>query len=224
MMYRYELKYAISDASAHIIAMRLSKLCRKDGHADKNGRYRVTSLYFDDYCNSAVEDNLSGQLVRKKFRIRMYNGNKGFIRLERKVKHAGGCRKDSAMITQEDYARIISGDIAYLQDADNPVLRDFATAAKLRLLKPRVVVDYMREAYVYEPGNVRVTLDRKVRASVGRPDLLDSGATYAPAAEGVILEVKYTGFLPGTIAALVQQDSSLRQAASKYTMCRMSAW
>lgn len=223
-MYRHELKYVVSGAAAQIISLRLKKLCRHDGHADKNGRYRVTSLYFDDYCNSAVADNLSGQLARKKFRIRMYNGNGGFIRLERKIKRADGCRKDSAMLTVQDYARIVSGYIAFLQNSKSAVLRDFATTAKLRLLKPKVVVDYVREAYVYEPGNVRVTFDRGVKASVGRPDLLNQKATYAPAADGVILEIKYTGFLPGAIAALVQQDCGLRQAASKYTMCRLSAW
>jgi hypothetical protein len=223
-MYRHELKYIVSDAAARVISQRLLRLCSYDGHADARGRYRVTSLYFDDFCNSAVEDNLSGQLARKKFRIRMYNGDNGFIRLERKIKRAGGCRKDSALLTPQDCERIRSGDVAYLEASENPVLRDFAMTAKLRLLKPKVVVDYTREAYVYEPGSVRVTFDRGVRASVGQPDLLDPHTIYAPAGEGVILEVKYTGFLPGPIAGLVQQDCGLRQAASKYTMCRMSAW
>ncbi len=223
-MYRHELKYTVSDAAARIIAMRLEKLCRFDSHADEGGRYRVTSLYFDDYCNSAVQDNLSGQLSRKKFRIRMYNGDGGFIRLERKVKHAGGCRKDSVLLTREECARIQAGETAFLQTSGSPVARDFATTAKLRLLKPRVVVDYSREAYVYEPGSVRITFDRDVRASVGGADLLDAEAVFAPASEGVILEVKYTGFLPGPIAALLQQGCTLRQSASKYTMCRMCAW
>jgi len=223
-MYRHELKYIVSDAAAQVISQRLSKLCSYDGHADERGRYRVTSLYFDDFCNSAVEDNLSGQLARKKFRIRMYNGDNGFIRLERKIKRAGGCRKDSALLSPQDYERIRRGDNAYFEASENPVLRDFAITAKLRLLKPRVVVDYTREAYVYEPGCVRVTFDRGVKASVGNPDLLDPNALFAPAGDGVILEVKYTGFLPGPIAGLVQQDCGLRQAASKYTMCRMSAW
>lgn len=223
-MYRHELKYKVNDAAAQIISMRLSKLCQFDGHADEIGRYRVTSLYFDDFCNSAVADNLSGQLARKKFRIRIYNGDGGFIRLERKTKRGGACRKDSALLTVQDYMRIRSGDIAYLQASELAVLRDFAATAKLRLLKPKVVVDYTREAYVYEPGNVRVTFDRSVKASVGRPDLFDPNAIYAPATDGVILEVKYTGFLPEPIAHLVQQGCGLRQAASKYTMCRMSAW
>lgn len=104
------------------------------------------------------------------------------------------------------------------------MLRNFVTTAKLRLLKPKVVVDYTREAHVYEPGSVRITFDRSVKASVGRPDLFDRQAVYMPAADGVILDVKYTGFLPGHIAGLVQQDCGLRQAASKYTMYRMSAW
>jgi len=220
-MYRHELKYAISAAAARVLTARLSKICRFDSHAGPDGKYRVTSLYFDDFCNSAVADNLSGQFARKKFRIRIYNGSDALIRLERKTKRGGGCAKDSAPLTRDEYARIVAGDTAFLQRSASPVLRDFATTARVRLLRPRVVVDYEREAYVYEPGRVRITLDRQVRASVGRAALFDPFALLTPANGGVtILEVKYSGFLPRHIAAIIQSDG-LRQAASKYTLCRM---
>ena len=66
---------------------------------------------------------------------------------------------------------------------DNPVLRDFAMNAQLRLLKPRVVVDYNREAYVFEPGSVRITFDRGGKASVGKPDLLNRIRSMRPRAK-----------------------------------------
>jgi hypothetical protein len=81
------------------------------------------------------------------------------------------------------------------------------------------------EAYVYRPGDVRVTRDRNIRSSVGRAELFGENTLLAPVMDprGVILEVKYTGFLPGHIMNLVQQSESVRQAASKYSVCRMSA-
>ncbi|MDD4881730.1 MAG: hypothetical protein PHX10_09160 [Gallionellaceae bacterium] len=53
----------------------------------------------------------------------------------------------------------------------------------------------------------------------------DRHAIFAPAMStyDIILEIKYTGFLPKHIADMVQQGSSLRQSASKYTMCRLAA-
>jgi hypothetical protein len=226
-MYRHELKYIINDGMAQMLASRLKTLCRPDRHADESGRYRVTSLYFDDFCNTAVTDNLIGQSRRKKFRIRIYNGSDTFIRLERKQKNGWGCLKESAMLTRIDCDRLCAGGafggVAPL-DCGSAVLRDFALAERTRLLRPRVIVDYVREAYLYEPGSVRVTLDRGVRAAVGTTDLFVPDAVYAPAfaPADVILEIKYTGFLPGPIAALTQ-CAARRQSASKYSQCRLAA-
>jgi hypothetical protein len=227
-MYRHELKYIINDGMAQILAARLKTLCRPDRHADESGRYRVSSLYFDDFCNTAVTDNLIGHARRKKFRIRIYNGSDAFIRLERKQKNGWGCQKESALLSRRDCERLMDGQTLSADGASlhggNAVLRDFALMERTRLLRPRVIVDYIREAYIYEPGNVRVTMDRGVRAAVGTVDLFSGDAAYAPAfgPGDVILEIKYTGFLPGPIAALTQ-CAAVRQSASKYSQCRLAA-
>lgn len=227
-MYRHEIKFIINNGTARMLASRLKTLCRPDGHADDSGCYRVTSLYFDDFCNSAVADNLSGQLKRKKFRIRIYNGSDTFIRLERKQKNGTGCFKDSAVLSRRDCSRLCAEDgfsSGCLPVADgSAVLRDFAVMSRVRLLRPRVIVDYIREAYIYEPGCVRITMDRCVRAAIGSTDLFQKDAVYTPALspDDIILEVKYTGFLPGPIAALVQ-CAGRRQSASKYSLCRLAA-
>lgn len=224
-MFRYELKYLVNNGAAHIIKSRLSKVCSSDYNADENGEYRVTSLYFDDFCDSAIADNLSGQFARKKFRIRIYNGNDSFIRLERKSKRNGGGKKDSITLTKPQYDKILTGDYAFMQNADNPVMLDFYTMIKTRLLRPKVIVDYQREAFIYEPGKVRITFDKHIKAGIGNIDLFNEHAMYAPATDttDIILEVKYTGFLPQHIRDMVQHGNGLRQATSKYTLCRMSA-
>ena len=227
-MYRHELKYIINDGMAQMLAARLKMLCRTDRHADESGRYRVSSLYFDDFCNTAVTDNLSGQSQRKKFRIRIYNGSDAFIRLERKQKNGWGCLKESAVLTRPDCERLCSGGTLNTDNVglncDSAVLRDFALMERTRLLRPRVIVDYVREAYIYEPGNVRITIDRGIRAAVGTTDLFSTDAVYTPAfnAGDIILEIKYTGFLPGPIAAMTQ-CAAHRQSASKYSRCRLAA-
>ena len=74
-MYRNELKYVINPHQQKVISRRLSLLCEYDSHAPKDGAYTVSSLYLDDYQNSAFTDKLYGVLNKKKFRIRIYNGS-----------------------------------------------------------------------------------------------------------------------------------------------------
>ena len=90
-------------------------------------------------------------------------------------------------------------------------------------LKPRVLVSYIREAYIYPAGNVRVTFDSKIRTSLFTKDFLtkkvvDISATDKP--EDMILEVKYDDFMPGIIQDLVQIPALRQQSFSKYGACR----
>jgi hypothetical protein len=220
-MYRHELKYMINPCDAQIIKGRLKNICSFDEFTDENGRYRVTSLYFDDFCDSAINDNLFGQLKRKKFRIRVYNNESNIIKLERKSKNNDGGKKDSALITREQYLQIMKGEYISIGKNDNEVLNDFLNYQKTRLLKPKVVVEYDREAYIYEAGNVRITFDSNIRSSVGKMDILERNSITAPVTRSrdTIMEVKYTGFLPSFLKSIVTINSN-QQAFSKYVACR----
>ena len=70
--YRHELKYLISYADKAELAVRLAPVLHLDPHAT-NGGYFIRSLYFDDYWNTAYEEKDAGVLLRKKYRIRIYN-------------------------------------------------------------------------------------------------------------------------------------------------------
>ncbi len=221
-VYRNELKYMINKQQAKVISSRLQHICALDKNADEQGYYRISSLYFDDYIDSGVYDKLAGITKRKKFRIRIYNGQDVVIKLERKAKNANACIKDSVTITREEYDRIIAGDLTFMQDTKNPVLRDFYILSKTRQLRPKVIVDYRRKAFIYRYGNVRITMDVNMNGSIGQHDLFSS-VSYLPAMDEAqtILEVKYTGYLPAVIKDMIQHGSGNMQAISKYATCRM---
>lgn len=63
-MYRHELKYRISYAEKAALELRLAPLLRRDAHA-KPGGYRIRSLYFDDWWNSAYGEKEAGVFLRK---------------------------------------------------------------------------------------------------------------------------------------------------------------
>ena len=80
--YRHELKYLISWADKAELTARMSPILKLDPHAT-NGGYFIRSLYFDDYWNTAYEEKDAGVLLRKKYRIRIYNCSDRSIKIGR---------------------------------------------------------------------------------------------------------------------------------------------
>ena len=84
MDYRHEWKHEINEADLRTLRMRLQAIMKSDPHA-KDGKYMIRSLYFDTWADRALREKLNGVSVREKFRIRCYNGDTGFIHLEKKA-------------------------------------------------------------------------------------------------------------------------------------------
>lgn len=219
LKFRHELKFAVSPHQYHVLRHRLRHLLQPDSHAPAGGTYRVTSLYLDDAQNRALYEKLSGVDVRRKVRVRIYNGDDGLIWLEEKLKRGALVAKRRTRLDRATYAALLRGR---LRDADRPLLRDISRRMTQELLRPVAVVEYDREAYAYRPGNVRVTFDLGLRAVLGRCDLFQPGRIplRAVAGAGIILEVKYDAFLPGPVQDLLQMDGVSRLAISKYVICR----
>lgn len=94
---------------------------------------------------------------------------------------------------------------------------------KTQQLRPRVLVSYVREPYVYAAGNVRVTFDSNIRTSLFQREFLNGAlpdiiATDAPG--DIILEVKYDAFLPEIIRP--KGNTSLTSIANDPTTDRYS--
>ena len=89
-------------------------------------------------------------------------------------------------------------------------------------LKPKTIVDYTREPFIYAPGNVRVTLDYNIRTGLGCTDFLNPDCVMIPAGDApIILEVKWDGFLPDIIRDAVRLTGRRAGAFSKYAQCRI---
>lgn len=220
LKFRHELKYFISEAEKEAIAKRLSVVMQKDAHA-KEGKYFIRSLYFDDRNETAYEEKLAGTNERKKYRIRIYNLEDKVIRLECKRKEGQYINKISAKLTREETDELLAGNYEVLRDREEQVCRDFYLACKADGMKPAVIVDYDREPYVYAYGDVRITFDEHVRGSVFEHVLFDKALPVLEVLEPgeLIMEVKFTEYLPQVIRDLLQVDDSIYTAASKYVLC-----
>jgi VTC domain len=221
MKYRSEMKYLINYHNYTFIKLRLSHLLSMDPNADSDGSYMVRSLYFDDYCNRAYNEKLAGALNRSKYRIRLYNNSESTVHLEKKIKSGLYNQKQSAHLSRDQVCRILDGDYGFLLESDNNLLQVFYYECVSKFLRPRVVVDYEREAYVMEAGDVRITFDKNVRAGVEGFDIFNREmATVAILDPGqLIMEVKFTEFLPGIVERVLPSSAAEYVSSSKYISC-----
>ena len=218
---RHELKHSISQGEDLVLSSRLRKLFKHDRNADSHGSYRVSSLYFDTPYDKALRQKIDGVNCREKFRLRHYNGNLSFIRLEKKFKINGLCGKRSTKVTAEQVKQLLSGDIEFLLASGDALLMELYSKMKGQQLAPKTIVTYDREAFLFEPGNVRITLDRQLRSGLASLDFLNPSLHHAPVSDGVtVLEVKYDEFLPEIVKMAVQVPSRQASAYSKYAVCR----
>ena len=218
---RHEIKLYVNAADCAQLRARLRAIARPDEHVVDGSGYDVRSLYFDNYSDKAVIEKLSGQSKREKFRLRYYNGDTSFIRLERKSKDNKLCRKETAVVTPQICESILTGDYECLKAPDDPLLMDLYTKIRYQNLRPKNIVDYHREAYAYSAGNVRVTFDSNIRTSNSVSGFLNPHLTTIPATGAIIMEIKYDAFLPDIIRDALQIGWRNQAEFSKYVVARL---
>lgn len=220
MNFRHECKHEISYSDMLVLRQRLSAVMQRDVHA-KDGKYFVRSLYFDNDADKALREKIDGVNRREKFRIRYYNGDTSAIHLEKKSKVDDLCIKESADLTAEETQRIIDGELDWMLNSGRPLVQELYLKMTAQGLKPKTIVDYTREPFVFSAGNVRVTLDYDIRTGLGCTDFLNqSCVTVEAGAAPAILEVKWDSFLPDVIRDIIQLDRRTG-AFSKYAACRI---
>ena len=245
--YRHELKYKISYPDYLAMRSRLRPVMKADPHASAGGRYLVRSIYFDNLNDKALREKIDGVAKREKFRIRYYNDDLSYIVLEKKMKIGSLCLKCSAPITEEECRKILSagrssvtdggrssvtdggrgslrnGDLSFMKEHQQELVRELYAKMTCQLLRPRVLVSYTREPFIYQAGNVRVTFDTDIRTSLFRQDFLTkeaAGISATDEPQDIILEVKFDAFLPDVVQDLIQVKGIRQHAFSKYSASR----
>jgi len=221
--YRNELKFAINKKDAEILKKNLALLMDVDKNSKySDNTYLIRSLYFDDDDSTAYYEKLDGIEFRKKYRIRIYNFDDSFIRLECKHKHDNKTSKDQILIDKDICSKIVDGKLDGIDLSKDNLLTKFILDSKIRPLKPSIIVDYKRLAYTYPVSDVRVTFDSDIKSGLYNYNLFDEDATTYSVIEDnmVVLEVKFNEFLPESIAIILTTIPTIRQAFSKFAMCR----
>jgi len=220
--YRHELKFKISNSAAEVLKQKLSLILDKDKFAYyEDGSYLIKSLYFDDLDSTSYYEKMDGVLYRKKYRIRMYNNDDSFIRLENKMKHNNYTAKEQMLISKDIYSKILDGKIDEIDDASG-LLLEFLNDIRTKHLVPSIIVSYHRTAFTYPISDVRITFDSNIQSGLYNYDLFDSDMPeYRVDEKGKqVLEVKFNEVLPLHIANILNDIPSCREAVSKFALCR----
>ena len=195
VQWRHEWKYELDLSQAAAIRSRIQAVMEPDTNAGESGRYLIRSLYFDNWSGGALHRNLAGVSPREKFRFRFYNGDTSFIRLEKKVKRNNLGTKYEERVSQAEVRRILFGHTSWLpggqQDGEgerirgrsmkeeerealeHPLLLELYSKMRMSNLVPMVIVEYMREPFCFDAGNVRVTFDYDLRVGLEVEEFLN---------------------------------------------------
>ncbi|MBQ1521230.1 MAG: polyphosphate polymerase domain-containing protein [Erysipelotrichaceae bacterium] len=220
--YRYELKFVISDSTAELLKQQLRNVMYLDSHSvSEEYSYDIRSIYFDDIYASALREKVNGEEYRAKYRIRMYNNDPSFISLECKHKDENMTYKESCRISREVTEALLNRQYTRI-NSKNSFMNRFLADAISRNLVPSVIVDYRRLAFTYPVSEVRITFDEDLHSGRYSTDFFNKDInTITMYPEGVcVMEVKCNEYIPQHILAILNSVPKLRQAVSKFAICR----
>lgn len=236
MKYRVEDKYLIYEDQIAFIETKLREVCKLDPNM-KGDSYLIRSIYFDDYVNSCMAENESGVDSRSKYRIRAYDNDKSFIRLEKKGKKSGFTSKESVVVDEEfvdfyleRYRRHggfvganLTGEETITENTPY-LIKDLFAKEQMYRLSPVNIVEYERRAYVEPVGNVRITFDRNIGYTTQIDRFWENNMYAKPVLQtGLhIMEVKYDELIPDHIIRILNIRELSRTSFSKYYYSRIS--
>ena len=213
---RKELKYLINDNDFYLINHNLKNLITKDINCIED-YYTISSIYFDTYNKTSYNQVKDGISNRWKYRIRYYNYDDSYIKLEKKHKINGLTNKSSIRITKEDLMNILKNKVK-ISSKNPPLLNEFIIKMETELLRPIIYIEYDRIPYIYKIGNVRITLDYNIRYTNRFNDLFNKNKNIHYLKEK-ILEIKYNELIPDFIRYRLELNHLEQISFSKFNNC-----
>lgn len=200
---RFEFKYRLSPLSYQRIrnSVRLHATLDHYSLKDPDGRYFVRSLYYDTDDYRAYAEKLSGESNRIKLRVRTYSREEAtspFVSVELKTRSNALITKFGTHVPTEQYTHYVR--TGHWPDLSDPVLVEAERLTRLQALRPKVLVDYRREAFVpRDASGVRITFDHDLRYA-SSTDLFPQHAFFHNITpHRIVLEIKATRDYPAWV-------------------------
>jgi len=198
---------------------------QQDSHNGLHG-YTVRSLYFDTIYDSDYSDKLDGIETRRKIRLRCYDSNSDFALLEMKQKQGSKQLKRSLKISREDAGLLIANNYSPLLKYSEPFAAECYALMMCKCYRPKIIVQYNRKAFIAKENKIRITFDSNIVSTESRLDLFDLHLNMNPVLDkyGIVLEVKFNGFLIDYIKNLINSFNKSEISVSKYFLARRNSY
>ena len=156
LVWRHEQKFWISLYQYHRLRSAFRSVLYIDKYCYEQGDYNIRSLYFDSYQGEAAFDKLSGLSTRRKF----ISASTTVLPTELSMENRFKIDFQTEFFTEFGTTFGVDRRDAWPVITDDNVLMQFYHEMNQNLIKPAVLVEYDREAYVHPMGNVRITFDK----------------------------------------------------------------
>jgi len=192
--------------------------------------YSVQTLYLDTYNFEFYFDKIDGMREKIKLRIRTYDPiirrEKSRIFVEIKERHHNVIIKNRVLLSYPAFERYFEYDtlehiIKKCSPDELKVLEKFLYWKTIKALKPSVLIRYQREAYFGEADErLRITFDRELecKPSSGIDFESDDSEWIAIATKGIIMEIKFSGFIPYWLRRIIQNFNLQAEPICKYAL------
>ena len=224
-VYREEKKFLINIEEFIARSHMLEQFMIQDEHNGALG-YKIRSLYFDTEYDEDFFGKLEGLELRRKIRLRIYDPSAKSAKLEMKQKQGPYQPKRSLSITRDDAMRLTEGDYSPLLKYSEPFAAECYALMRMQNYRPKTIVEYNRKAFIAKENKIRVTFDSNIIATETDMNLFSENLnTYSVMDKfGVVLEVKFNGFLLGYIKDMLGIVNKSETSVSKYMLARQASY
>lgn len=218
---RKEKKFIISIDNYYKFTNYISKILNEDYHNGHTG-YTTRSLYFDSINDRDFEEKETGVDIRRKIRLRVYNLDDNYAKLELKRTQGENQIKQSIKISRDDAISLINCQYNVLLKYNDNLANECYGIMNMHLYRPKAIVEYKRKAFIANENSIRITLDNNIFATESNYNLFEKNIPMYPVLDidNVILEVKYENFLLSYIKDILNYLDKSELSVSKYMLSR----
>jgi SPX domain protein involved in polyphosphate accumulation len=224
---RYELKYLVSLQQAEKVKTDLQRYVVPDEHGHCNGRYALSSLYYDSPGLRCYRESKDGLKFRRKLRIRHYETGAVFsdespVFLEIKQRYDRVTQKRRTVLPYHEALRLCNDrQIPDHEPEDHALIEEVYVFLWQCNLRPASIVRYDRQAFVgteHDRG-LRVTFDTSLSFQAQELHLHSqpTGLPMLPS-NRVVMEIKVNERVPYWMTDMIAAHNLQRVGLSKY--CR----
>lgn len=220
---RQEQKYLITRRQYEELVERIGPEMRNDKNG-VDGKYSVTSLYFDNAEKGIYFETKNKLKYRQKLRLRVYDDANltSVAFFEVKQKHKKVVNKRRMLLPLGEAYRYLEEDgqagLDHYKTSNSQVMKEIDYFRKFYQLRPEMVVSYSRHAlHGIHDSELRITFDFDLRCR--KEDLhIENGSygTHFIDPDLVVLEVKVDHSVPLWLTRILQELQCEQRSASKF--------